>query len=95
MEATATEPKYMTFEEMKEAFPNEWILLGDPKEKKGMKVQSGYVLFHHPDKRELAYQGRHLKKGFKLYTWVYTGEFRRVPGLGIFRTISEIPYEKI
>ena len=79
MEATATEPKYMTFEEMKEAFPNEWILLGDPKEKKGMKVQSGYVLFHHPDKRELAYQGRHLKKASNSipgFIQVNSGEFQ-------------------
>jgi hypothetical protein len=53
-------------DDIKKSYPDEWILLGNPEmEEYGMKIFSGVVLYHSPDKRELAYRDKPLLKEYK------------------------------
>jgi hypothetical protein len=71
----------LSFEKIKALYPNEWVLIGNP-ELDEPEVQasivsqlvSGVLIYHSKDKREIAYKGRELKKGFDTITCVYTGE---------------------
>ena len=79
-----TDLAVLQFEDIKKLYPNEWVLIANP-EMREPAVQAsivsqlirGIVLAHSTDKRELAYQSRPLKKGFKSYTCVYTGEISK------------------
>jgi hypothetical protein len=63
----------MTLQEMKIAFPNEWLLLGNP-EVELATVQSGILLFHSKDYLEVCYKGSELGANYKNRTIIYTGE---------------------
>jgi hypothetical protein len=75
------ESAVLNFEDIKKMYPNEWVLIANP-EMREPNVQAsivsqlvrGIVLAHSKDKREIAYQSRPLKQGFKTYTCVFTGE---------------------
>ena len=43
---------YITFNEIKKLYPDEWVLLGDP-EMKNTSVLGGVVLYHSKDKKEV------------------------------------------
>lgn len=77
----------MSFEEMKNLYPNEWVLLGNPQRENG-KVLGGVVLCHSGDKRGLAKNGGELVKGFDSATHVYTGEFKRSEKIGWIRRVE-------
>ena len=71
----------LPFETIKQLYPNEWVLLGDPELDNAdtlgsivSKLMSGVVLFHSQDKREVAYKSAEYRKGFSTYTCVFTGE---------------------
>ena len=50
-------------DEIKKCYPDEWILLGNPEmNEQEQKILSGVVLYHSPDKREVAYLGKPLTK---------------------------------
>jgi hypothetical protein len=68
------ENKVLSFEEMKEMFPNEWILLGNPLIEQ-TKVLSGIPIYHAPDKRDIAASGIKWRDYFESATMVFTGEF--------------------
>jgi len=61
--------KYMEaigIDDIKKCFPDEWILLGNPEiDEFEQEILSGVVLYHSPDKREVAYFGRTLIKDYK------------------------------
>ncbi len=84
----------MTIEAIHAHFPGEWVMLGDPV-KEGLTLIGGMVLHHHPDKRELAYEGRHLAKGYSRYRWVFAGKIPKTPQTGIFRKITIPTNEKV
>ena len=48
---------YVAIEELKKMYPEEWVLLGNPK-MKDTSVLGGVVLFHSKDKREVYHIGR-------------------------------------
>ena len=53
-------------EDIKREYPDEWILIGDPEMNESrQKILSGVVVYHSPDKRELAYLGRPLVKDYQ------------------------------
>jgi len=65
-------PERLSIDEIKKSYPDEWILLGDPEEnEREMEILSGIVLYHSPDKREVAYLGRPLAKGYNRLTWFF------------------------
>jgi len=55
-----------SIEDIKASYPDEWILLGNPvRNEREMAILSGVVLYHSPDKRELAYRDKPLLKKYK------------------------------
>jgi hypothetical protein len=69
MENTVSNYERVGIDDMKKNYPDEWILLGNPEwDKPGLHVLSGTVLYHSPDKREVAYLGRPLTKGYEKLT---------------------------
>ena len=58
-----------SIDDIKKSYPDEWVLLGNPEiEEYGMEIYSGVVLYHSPDKREVAYLGRPRIEGYDTTT---------------------------
>ena len=65
-ESVTALPERRSIDDIKKSYPDEWILLGDPeKYEQEMGCRSGIVLYHSPDKRELAYRAKPLLKQVK------------------------------
>ena len=55
-----------SIDDIKASYPDEWILLGNPEiDEREMVTLSGVVLYHSPDKRELAYRDKPLLKKYE------------------------------
>ncbi|MEY4937244.1 MAG: hypothetical protein RIS64_3603 [Bacteroidota bacterium] len=72
----------LTIAQIREKFPNQWVLIGNPELTKMdtlgsivSKLVRGVVLMGSADKRELAYNAKELRQGFQSITCIYTGEF--------------------
>jgi hypothetical protein len=80
---------YSTIEEIRQAYPEKWVLLGDPKIE-ATNVLGGFVVFNADTKKGLV-EGRDLLKNFKRSTWTFTGEKRRGTRqwVGIFRQVPK------
>jgi hypothetical protein len=64
-DSVAALPERRSIEDIKRSYPDEWILLGEPEEnEREMQILSGIVLYHSPDKRELAYRDKPLLKEY-------------------------------
>ena len=81
MEAVILENKILSFDDMKRLFPDEWVLIGNPKlrnpeinEAIVHKIISGVVLLHSKDKREIGYKAKDVKQGYERFACVFTGE---------------------
>ena len=79
----------LSIQELKEKFPDEWVLLGNPlKEENGIDILSGIPLYHSKDKKEVCYMGRDKTVGFDKITIFYTGTFKPMRKMtGIFRRL--------
>jgi hypothetical protein len=75
--------------EIKNLYPNEWVLLGNPNmDESKLDVLSGIPLFHSKDKKEVCYIGREKTASFDKITLIYTGTFRPTRKItGIFNRI--------
>ena len=74
MTAEAISNEVLSFEKMRELYPDEWVLIGNP-EMEHIYVRKGIVLMHGKDIRKIAYTGRELAKKYKTYTLKWTGEY--------------------
>lgn len=63
----------LTIEQIKEQFPNEWVLIGNPN-RKGIRVLSGAPIFHSKDKREIAYTQINWREHFETAITIFTGK---------------------
>ena len=75
--------KSVVITEIKNSYPDEWILLGNPEmDEQKQKILSGIVVYHSPDKREVCYLGRPLTKEYEkialFYNRVTPRETKRV-----------------
>ena len=77
---------YITFDELKKLYPDEWVLLGDPK-MKNISVLGGIVLYHSKDKKEVCYIGRDKTAAFATVTTAFTGDLKQHRNIGILRRI--------
>ncbi len=77
---------YIGFEELKEKYPNEWVLLGNP-EMKNTAVLGGIVLYHSKDKKEVCYIGRDKTTEFDTVTIAFAGDLNQHRKIGILRRI--------
>lgn len=67
----------MTIDEIKNLYPDEWVLIGNPVMDEGfLHVLSGIPVIHSRDKREVAYFGREKAKNYQTVTLIYTGTFK-------------------
>jgi len=54
-----------SIDDIKNGYPDEWILLGNPEmDEYRQDILSGVVLYHSRDKREVAYLGRPRIEGY-------------------------------
>ena len=86
--------KFQTIEEISQAYPEEWVLLGEPNIE-GAAIRGGIVVFHAATKKGLL-EGRDLLKNFKHSTWTFTGQTRRgmQQWVSIYRRIPKNAVEK-
>jgi len=77
--------------EIKNLYPNEWVLLGNPiMDESKIDVLEGIPLFHSKDKKEVCYIGRDKTAGFDKITLIYTGSFKPTRKItGIFNRITK------
>ncbi len=75
-------------EEIKALFPNEWVLIGNPKmDEAELNVLSGIPILHSKDKKEVCYLGKSKTSDFNTITVIYTGSFQPVRTMtGIFNS---------
>jgi hypothetical protein len=56
----------MNISKIKQLYPDEWVLLGNPDiDETNQRFLSGEVVYHSPDKREVCYLGKPLIAGYK------------------------------
>lgn len=77
---------YLTLEELKKLYPNEWVLLGNPK-LKNTTVLGGVVLYHSKDKKEVCYIGRDKTADFSTVTIAFAGDLKQYRKIGILKRI--------
>lgn len=75
--------------EIRELYPNEWVLLGNPSlDETNIDVLAGIPIFHSKDKKEVCYIGRDKTSTFDKITLIYTGSFRPIRKItGIFNRV--------
>jgi hypothetical protein len=74
-------------DDMKKNYPDEWILLGNPeRDESRLHILSGILLYHSPDKREVAYLGRPLTKDYAKITLFFNRVTPR-PKRGIIASV--------
>jgi hypothetical protein len=80
---------FITINDLKTFYPDEWVLLGNPiMDHSKLDVISGIPLFHSKDKKEVCYIGRDKTSNFDTVTLIYTGTFRPTRKItGIFNRI--------
>jgi hypothetical protein len=80
---------YLIFDEIKNLYPNQWVLLGNPK-MLNTTVLGGVVVYNAPTKQGLL-EGKDFLKNFESSTWTYTGERQRGTRqwVGIFRQVPK------
>ena len=78
--------RYISLDELKKIYPNEWVLLGNPK-MKNTSVLGGIVLYHSKDKKEVCYVGRDKTAGYSAITVAFAGEPKQNRKIGILRKI--------
>lgn len=71
----------LTIDQIRNAYPEQWVLVGNPdlgdSGKVGSvvsKIQSGVVLYHSKDKREIAYKAKELTHSVERFACIFTGE---------------------
>jgi hypothetical protein len=77
---------YVAFDEIKKMYPDEWVLLGNPK-MKDTSVLGGVVLYHSKDKKEVCYIGRDKTADFSTVTITYSGNLKQHRRVGILKRI--------
>ena len=77
---------FLTFDKVKELYPNEWILLGNP-EMKNTSVIGGVVVYHSKDKKEVCYIGRDKTADFAKVTIAFAGDLNQNRKIGILRRL--------
>jgi hypothetical protein len=77
---------FVSIDELKKIFPDEWILLGDP-EMKNTTVLGGIVLYHSKDKKEVCYIGRDKTANYETVTITFAGDLKQHRKIGILKTL--------
>lgn len=69
----------LTISKIKELYPDEWVLIGNPEmDESEQQVLSGLAAFHSKSKKEVCYLGAELVKTFDTYMLIFTGKPRHL-----------------
>jgi hypothetical protein len=68
--------KSMSISEIQQAFPDEWVLIGNP-EFENANLIYGTFIAHGKDYLELCYKSQELTKKFEQSTIIFTGENKK------------------
>lgn len=79
--------KIVSWATIKNQYPDEWVVTGNPTFK-DMQIVSGIVVSHHQDKRVASIEGGERREGFKKFTITYTGQIKSNYHIGLLRTIK-------
>lgn len=81
----------LNISEIKQLFPGEWVLLGNPvMDDSKIDVVSGIPIFHSKDKKEVCYIGRDKTSAFNKVTLIFTGNIKPKRKMtGIFNRIEQ------
>ncbi len=63
---------YRTMDEIKAAYPNEWVLIDRPKSDRYQNLKGGYVVAHSPNEADLEEEAAKLPRPFSIAV-EYTG----------------------
>lgn len=76
--------------DIRKLYPNEWILLGNPKlASNKLEILAGIPIFHSKDKKEVCLAGRDKVSYFDKITLILTGSLKQERTLtGIFNRIK-------
>jgi len=80
------ENSYIAFDDIKKLYPDEWVLLGDPKMKNTL-VSGGIILYHSKDKKEVCYIGRDKTTDYSTVTIAFAGDLKQHRKIGILRKL--------
>ena len=80
----------LNINEIKELYPNEWVLIGNPiMDETKIDVLSGIPIYHSKDKKEVCYIGRDKTMSFNKITLIFTGTFKSTRKItGIFNRVN-------
>ena len=83
------EHTFISIEELRKRYPDEWVLLGDP------QIQNTSVffwngVFHSKDKKEVCYIGRDKTAGFSTVTIAFAGYLKQYRKIGILTRIGKM-----
>lgn len=85
--------KTIAINDIKQSYPNEWILLGNPEiDEKNQTILSGVLLYHSPDKKEVSYLGKPMTSGYEktaLFFNRVTPRYKRNVIASLFYPISK------
>jgi hypothetical protein len=77
---------FLSFDEVKQLYPNEWVLLGNPKIE-NTSILGGVVVYHSKDKKEVCYIGRDKTADFAKVTIAFAGDIHQHRRIGILRRL--------
>ena len=77
---------YIPFEELKLMYPNEWLLLGNPKID-DTAILGGILVYHSKDKKEVCYLGRDKAIDYSTVTIAFAGNSNPNRKIGILKKI--------
>lgn len=80
----------LNINEIKQLFPNEWVLVGNPlMDDSKIDVISGVPIIHSKDNKEVYYIGRGKTSAFNKITLIFTGNVKPTRKMtGIFNRIK-------
>ena len=74
--------KRMTYEEIKQKYPDEWVLLEDIEEDDSLNIISGIVVAHGPRRSDIS---KYMTKRPGNYGIRFTGEMKGIFALDLFQ----------
>jgi hypothetical protein len=77
---------FISFDRVKQLYPNEWVLLGNP-DMNNTTVVGGTVLYHSKDKKEVCYIGKDKTEGYSKVTIAFAGDIANSRKIGILKQI--------
>lgn len=75
---------FVPFEKVKKAYPDKWVLLGNP-EIKDTEIIGGIVVYHSKHKKELCSIGQNRTQPFLKVTIAFTGNRRHSRTIGVIK----------